>query len=91
MKSFVLTSLASLLACISALAATDVSGKWSSATMFVILKQEGTRISGSGGPTEKQQVLTFDNGTRRGRPHRLSRPARFNSTCNSRAMRSKAK
>ena len=66
MKSFALTSLASLLACISALAATDVSGSWSSATMFVILKQEGARISGSGGPTEKQQVLAFDNGTLEG-------------------------
>jgi uncharacterized protein (TIGR03435 family) len=63
MKTFVFRSLASVLAFTAAFAATDVSGKWSSATMFVILKQEGARLSGSGGPTEKQQMLTFDNGT----------------------------
>jgi len=48
------------------LAAIDVSGKWSgrfvdvqdeakSESIFMILKQEGSQLSGSGGPTEDQQ------------------------------------
>jgi uncharacterized protein (TIGR03435 family) len=45
-----------------AIAATDVSGKWASAPIYLILKQEGGRLSGSAGPSEKEQILTFDNG-----------------------------
>jgi hypothetical protein len=48
------------------LAAIDVSGKWSgkfvdlqdeakSEPVFMILKQEGSQLSGSGGPTEDEQ------------------------------------
>jgi hypothetical protein len=48
------------------LAASDVSGKWSgkfvdtqdeskSEPVFMILKQEGSQLSGSGGPTEDEQ------------------------------------
>jgi uncharacterized protein (TIGR03435 family) len=63
MKTFLWVSLVSLVACVSALAAADVSGRWASAPMYVILKQDGNKLSGSGGPTEKQQMVTFDNGT----------------------------
>jgi len=31
--------------------------------MYLILKQEGNKLSGSGGPTAKDQQLSFDNGT----------------------------
>jgi uncharacterized protein (TIGR03435 family) len=63
MKTLFWVPLASLLASVTALAATDVSGRWASAPMYVILKQEGNKLSGSGGPTEKQQMVSFDNGT----------------------------
>jgi uncharacterized protein (TIGR03435 family) len=63
MKTLLSSSLAGLLACITGLAATDVSGKWASAPVYLILKQDGNKLSGSGGPTEKQQMVTFDNGT----------------------------
>src|SRR5215467_6138765 len=62
MKHSLLGSLATLLACTSAFAATDVSGKWAGATMYLILKQEGNKLSGSAGPTEKEQILTLENG-----------------------------
>jgi uncharacterized protein (TIGR03435 family) len=62
MKTFIWVSLVSLVACVAAFAATDVSGRWASTTIFVTLKQEGNKLSGSGGPTEKQQLVTFDNG-----------------------------
>jgi uncharacterized protein (TIGR03435 family) len=58
-----LSALASLLICSAAFAQADVSGKWASAPIYLILKQEGSKLSGSAGPTEKEQILTFDNGT----------------------------
>jgi uncharacterized protein (TIGR03435 family) len=57
-----LPSLVSLLACTASFAATDVNGKWASAPIYLILKQEGNKLSGSAGPSEKEQILTFDNG-----------------------------
>ena len=63
MKTLLLSSLASLLVCSGAFAATDVSGRWASAPIYLILKQEGSKLNGSAGPTEKEQSLTFDNGT----------------------------
>ncbi len=63
MKTFLCISLTSLLACATTLAATDVSGRWASAPVYLILKQEGNKLSGTGGPTEKQQPVAFDNGT----------------------------
>ena len=63
MRPFLRVSLASLLACVTALAATDVSGRWASAPVYLILKQEGNKLSGTGGPTEKEQMVTFDDGT----------------------------
>ena len=63
MKTFLCVSLASLLACFTVLAATDVSGRWASAPVYLILKQDGNKLSGTGGPTEKQQPVTFENGT----------------------------
>jgi uncharacterized protein (TIGR03435 family) len=51
-----------LLACAGAMAAADVSGKWASATLYLILKQDGSHLSGSAGPSEKEQILTLSNG-----------------------------
>jgi uncharacterized protein (TIGR03435 family) len=51
-----------LLVCAGAIGATDVSGKWASAPLYLILKQEGNKLSGSAGPTEKEQILTLSNG-----------------------------
>jgi uncharacterized protein (TIGR03435 family) len=54
-----------LLLCLSA-HASDVTGKWtgsfSSGPVYMILKQDGAKLSGSGGPTEAQQVLKFNDG-----------------------------
>ena len=62
MKTFLLGSFVTLLAGTVAFAATDVSGRWASAPIYLILKQDGSKLSGSAGPTEKEQILTFDNG-----------------------------
>ena len=62
MKTFLLGPFVTLLACTGAFAATDVSGRWASAPIYLILKQEGNKLSGSAGPTEKEQILTFANG-----------------------------
>ena len=44
-----------------------VSGKWSGifsqGPIFVVLTQDGNKLSGTGGPTEKQQMLEFKNGS----------------------------
>ena len=63
MKKLLRVTLSGLLATVSALAATDVSGKWASAPIYLILKQEGNKLSGTGGPSEKQQLVTFDSGS----------------------------
>jgi uncharacterized protein (TIGR03435 family) len=62
MKKLLLASLASLLVCGIAAGATDVSGKWSGAPFYFIFKQDGSKLSGSGGPSEKEQIVSFDNG-----------------------------
>ena len=54
--------LVGLLGCASALSAADASGKWVSAPLYLILKQEGSKLTGTAGPSEKDQLLTFDNG-----------------------------
>ena len=51
-----------LLACAGVVGAADVSGKWASATLYLILKQDGSHLSGSAGPSEKEQILTLSNG-----------------------------
>ena len=51
-----------LLACAGVVGAADVSGKWASATLYLILKQDGSQLSGSAGPSEKEQILTLSNG-----------------------------
>lgn len=56
------TTLIALLLSLGAPAA-DFSGNWASAPMYLILKQDGNKLSGSGGPTAKDQQLSFDNGT----------------------------
>jgi uncharacterized protein (TIGR03435 family) len=61
-KKLLLAALASLLVCGAAPGATDVSGKWAGAPFYFIFKQDGTRLSGSGGPSEKEQAVSFDNG-----------------------------
>jgi uncharacterized protein (TIGR03435 family) len=63
MKALLRVFLAGLLACAAALSATDVSGRWASPPVYLILKQDGNKLSGTGGPTEKQQMVTLDNGT----------------------------
>ncbi|MEO8597067.1 MAG: TIGR03435 family protein [Candidatus Solibacter sp.] len=45
------------------LCAADFTGSWASAPIYLILKQDGTKLSGSGGPTAKDQQLFFENGT----------------------------
>jgi hypothetical protein len=61
-KNLVLASLASLLVCSIAPGATDISGKWSGAPFFFIFKQDGNKLSGSGKPSEKEQIVSFENG-----------------------------
>ncbi len=46
-----------------AMSAADVSGKWASATLYLILKQDGSRLTGSAGPSEKEQILTLSSGS----------------------------
>jgi uncharacterized protein (TIGR03435 family) len=45
----------------------SVSGNWSGifkeGPIYVILNQDGNKLSGSGGPTQKQQLLEFKNGS----------------------------
>jgi uncharacterized protein (TIGR03435 family) len=45
----------------------SITGKWSGifaeGPIYVILKQEGSALAGSGGPTEKQQLLEFKGGS----------------------------
>src|SRR3954452_20609356 len=43
--------------------AADFTGNWASAPMYFVLKQDGNKLSGTGGPTAKDQQLSFDNGT----------------------------
>jgi len=43
--------------------AADFTGNWASAPMYLVLKQEGNKLSGTGGPTAKDQQLSFENGT----------------------------
>lgn len=48
------------------MSAADVSGAWTgtvSGPIYVILKQEGARLSGSGGPSASEQMASFQNGT----------------------------
>src|SRR5947207_11389654 len=47
-------TLAILLTALSVFGA-DVSGKWSGGPFFLILKQEGTQLAGTGGPLESEQ------------------------------------
>ena len=45
--------------------AADLSGKWSGISngpIYMILKQDGDKLSGSGGPSEREQPLSFQNG-----------------------------
>lgn len=47
------------------LSAADVSGAWTGAIggpIYLILKQDGNKLSGSAGPTAAEQMATFENG-----------------------------
>lgn len=55
-KKLVLGSLASLLVCANAAGASDATGTWSGSPFNMILKQEGTRLTGTGGPGKNDQV-----------------------------------
>jgi uncharacterized protein (TIGR03435 family) len=56
-----LTLIAILLA--AGMQAADFTGNWASAPMYIVLKQDGNKLSGTGGPTARDQQLSFDNGT----------------------------
>jgi hypothetical protein len=62
MKNLLLASLAGLLVCSIAPGATDVSGKWSGAPFYFVFKQDGNKLSGTGGPSEKEQIVSFEDG-----------------------------
>jgi uncharacterized protein (TIGR03435 family) len=62
MKNLLVASFATLLVCSIAPGATDVSGKWSGAPFYFVFKQDGNKLSGSGGPSEKEQIVSFENG-----------------------------
>src|SRR5262249_54581187 len=60
-----LTPTALLCALPICLSAADVSGAWTGAAgspMYFVLKQEGNRVSGTGGPSAADQFVKFDNG-----------------------------
>jgi hypothetical protein len=62
-KAFLLAWLAILLPAVSA--AADVSGAWTGAIggpMYIILKQAGASLSGSGGTSATEQIATFKDG-----------------------------
>jgi uncharacterized protein (TIGR03435 family) len=49
----------------SMLFAADISGAWTGnlgGPVYIVFKQEGSRLSGSGGQNPADQILTFDNG-----------------------------
>jgi uncharacterized protein (TIGR03435 family) len=61
MKTLILTLLAPLLV----LGATDVSGTWTgtiNGPIYLVLKQDGSKLSGTAGPSLKEQALSFENG-----------------------------
>jgi uncharacterized protein (TIGR03435 family) len=55
-----------LFLCAAAWGAGDVSGRWSGGfyggPLYVMLKQDGARVTGSAGPSEGQQMLSIENG-----------------------------
>jgi uncharacterized protein (TIGR03435 family) len=60
MKTLVLVALVA-----SQMAAADVSGGWTGTAggpLYIILKQDGTKLSGSAGPVAAEQMATFENG-----------------------------
>jgi uncharacterized protein (TIGR03435 family) len=62
MKKLFVAAFAAALACCAA----DVSGSWSGSyyagPLYLTLKQEGAKLSGTAGPSPAQQMLKFDNG-----------------------------
>ena len=64
MNRAVVSAIAILVSATVTLAAADVSGNWSgtfadetnTAPLFLILKQDGTKLTGTGGPTEARQT-----------------------------------
>lgn len=66
MTTFLWRSLASALFLTCAFADTDVSGKWSGiggGPIYLVLKQDGNKLSGTAGPSSKEQLLDFQDGT----------------------------
>jgi uncharacterized protein (TIGR03435 family) len=43
-------------------AAADVSGKWGGAAVFLVLKQDGEKVTGTAGPSESQQLVQLSDG-----------------------------
>lgn len=62
MKRLLIASLMGLLFCGFALCATDISGKWAGAPFYFIFHQDGSKLRGTGGPSEKEQIVSFDEG-----------------------------
>jgi uncharacterized protein (TIGR03435 family) len=62
-RTFLISCAAVLLP--ATLAAADVSGAWTGTIggpIYLVLKQEGTQLSGSGGGTAEEQIATFKDG-----------------------------
>jgi uncharacterized protein (TIGR03435 family) len=62
MKHLLIASLMSLQVYSSTLCSTDISGKWAGAPFYFIFHQDGSKLSGTGGPSEKEQIVSFDDG-----------------------------
>jgi hypothetical protein len=59
-RGLVLGSLASLSVCVSAHGAADVTGTWSGIPFYMILKQDGAKLTGTGGPGKNEPVPVED-------------------------------
>jgi len=54
-----------MLTTVLAIGATDVSGSWTGTLggpIYLVLKQDGAKLSGTAGPSLKEQALSFDDG-----------------------------
>jgi len=62
MKSFVTAVAAGLALCMAMPGAADVTGKWSGFPVYLTLKQDGNKVSGSAGETDDDQI-PFQDGS----------------------------
>ena len=59
-KGVTLSFAMSMVVCGIAFGAADVSGTWAGSTFYMVLKQEGTKLSGTGGPAPTEQIQMQD-------------------------------